>query len=123
MAVDDQFSAMIPKREVYGRMQNGQKIEARVTAVKADGKLDLSVRGKIPQQMDKDAQLLLERDGEERRKPAVYRQGVAGADPPGIRYEQGSVQESGRAASESKIRSRSGSQRSAGDKNLAISIK
>ncbi len=61
VAVDDQFSAMIPKREVYGRMQNGQKIEARVTAVKADGKLDLSVRGKIPQQMDKDAQLLLER--------------------------------------------------------------
>ena len=61
VAVDDQFSAMIPKREVYGRMQNGQQIEARVTAVKADGKLDLSVRGKIPQQMDKDARLLLER--------------------------------------------------------------
>lgn len=61
VAVDDQFFAMIPKREVYGRMQNGQQIEARVTAVKADGKLDLSVRGKIPQQMDKDARLLLER--------------------------------------------------------------
>lgn len=61
VAVDDQFSAMIPKREAYGRMQNGQRIEARVTAVKADGKLDLSVRGKIPQQMDKDARLLLER--------------------------------------------------------------
>ena len=61
VAVDDQFSAMIPKREVYGRMQNGQQIEARGTAVKADGKLDLSVRGKIPQQMDKDARLLLER--------------------------------------------------------------
>ena len=42
-------------------MQNGQQIEARVTAVKADGKLDLSVGGKIPQQMDKDARLLLER--------------------------------------------------------------
>ena len=60
VAVDDQYSAMIPKREVYGKMQNGQRIEARVTAVKADGKLDLSVRGKIPQQMDKDAQILLE---------------------------------------------------------------
>ena len=61
VAVDDQFSAMIPKREVYGKLQNGQQIEARVMAVKADGKLDLSVRGKIPQQMDKDARLLLER--------------------------------------------------------------
>ena len=46
VAVDDQFSALIPQREVYGRMYIGQQIEARVTAVKADGKLDLSVRGR-----------------------------------------------------------------------------
>ena len=39
----------------------GQQIDARVTAVKADGKLDLSVRGKIPEQMDKDADLIMER--------------------------------------------------------------
>ena len=47
--------AMIPKREVYGKMYIGQRIEARVTAVKPDGKLDLSIRGKIPEQMDADA--------------------------------------------------------------------
>ena len=52
VAVDDQYSAMIPKREVYGKMYIGQRIEARVTAVKPDGKLDLSIRGKIPEQMD-----------------------------------------------------------------------
>ena len=46
VAVDDQYSAMIPKREVYGKMYIGQRIEARVTAVKPDGKLDLSIRGK-----------------------------------------------------------------------------
>ena len=51
VAVDDQYSAMIPKREVYGKMYIGQRIEARVTAVKPDGKLDLSIRGKIPEQM------------------------------------------------------------------------
>ena len=50
VAVDDQYSAMIPKREVYGKMYIGQRIEARVTAVKPDGKLDLSIRGKIPEQ-------------------------------------------------------------------------
>ena len=55
VAVDDQYSAMIPKREVYGKMYIGQRIEARVTAVKPDGKLDLSIRGKIPEQMDADA--------------------------------------------------------------------
>ena len=31
-----------------------------MAAVKEDGKLDLSVRGKIPEQMDKDAELILE---------------------------------------------------------------
>lgn len=63
VAVDDKYSALIPRREVYGRMYIGQRVEARVSAVKADGKLDLSVRGKIPEQMDKDAQLIMERIG------------------------------------------------------------
>lgn len=61
VAVDNKFSALIPKREVYGRMYVGQQIEARVAAVKADGKLDLSVRSRIPEQMDADAQKIMER--------------------------------------------------------------
>ena len=42
-------------------MYIGQQIEARVAAVKADGKLDLSVRSRIPEQMDADAQKIMER--------------------------------------------------------------
>ena len=61
VAVDNQFSALIPKKEVYGKLRVGQTIKARVTAVKADGKLDLSVRDKIPMQMDKDAELIWKR--------------------------------------------------------------
>ena len=61
VAVDNQFSALIPKKEVYGKWKVGQTVKARVTAVKADGKLDLSVRDKIPMQMDKDAELILAR--------------------------------------------------------------
>lgn len=61
VAVDDRYSALIPRREVYGRMFIGQEVEARVTAVKADGKLDLSVRGRIPEQMDADVQQIMER--------------------------------------------------------------
>ena len=61
VAVDDRYSALIPRREVYGRMYIGQQVEARVAEVKADGKLDLSVRGKIPEQMDADAQQIMER--------------------------------------------------------------
>lgn len=63
VAVDDRYSALIPRREVYGRMFMGQQVEARVTDVKADGKLDLSVRGRIPEQMDADAQQIMERIG------------------------------------------------------------
>lgn len=61
VAVDDRYSALIPRREVYGRMYIGQQVEARVAEVKPDGKLDLSVRGKIPEQMDADAQQIMER--------------------------------------------------------------
>ena len=61
VAVDNRYSALIPRREVYGIMYPGQQIEARVTAVKQDGKLDLSVRGKIPEQMDADSNAILAR--------------------------------------------------------------
>lgn len=59
VAVDNMYSARIPKKECNGRLRVGDEIEARVTAVKEDGKLDLSVRDKIPEQMDKDADLIL----------------------------------------------------------------
>lgn len=61
VAVDDQYSARIPQKDVYGKMYPGQEIEARVAGVKADGKLDLSLRSKIPEQMDADAQRIMER--------------------------------------------------------------
>ncbi len=60
VAVDDLYSALIPKKEVYGNLQIGQTVNARVTEVKKDGKLDLSVRDKIPLQMDKDAEIVWE---------------------------------------------------------------
>ena len=59
VAVDDQYSALIPKREAAGTFRIGEIIEARVTAVKEDGKLDLSPRKKAYLQMEDDAQLVL----------------------------------------------------------------
>ena len=52
VAVDNCYSARIPKKDVIGTMKVGDVVEARVTAVKEDGKLDLSVRRKIPEQME-----------------------------------------------------------------------
>ena len=60
VAVDDQYSALIPKHETFKDLRLGQVIEGRVTNVKEDGKLDLSLRAKIPQQMREDADAILE---------------------------------------------------------------
>lgn len=60
VAVDDIYCALIPKRESYGNLKVGDRVEARVTAVKADGKLDLSVKEKAFIQMDVDAAMLLD---------------------------------------------------------------
>lgn len=55
VAVDNCYSGLIPKKELYGDIKIGDQIQARVTAVKEDGKLDLSIREKAYIQMSLDA--------------------------------------------------------------------
>ena len=55
VAVDNRYSALIPKKEMYGNIKVGDKVIARVTAIKEDGKLNLSIREKAYLQMDVDA--------------------------------------------------------------------
>ena len=59
VAVDNIYSVRIPRKDVFGKMRIGDIIEARVSAVKEDGKLDLSLRQKAYIQMDEDAEFLL----------------------------------------------------------------
>lgn len=59
VAVDNQYSALIPKKEMYGTVTLGEDIVARVTEVKADGRLTLSIREKAYLQIEKDAQEVL----------------------------------------------------------------
>lgn len=105
VAVDDRYSALIPKREVYGKLYPGQQIEARVAAVKADGKLDLSVRSRIPEQMDADAEKIMKRlEGNGGVLPFTDK-----ADPERIRDEFGMSKASfkravGRLLKEGKIK-------------------
>ncbi|MDY5987683.1 CvfB family protein [Sporofaciens sp. SGI.106] len=85
VAVDDIYCALIPKKEVYGKLHVGDRIEARVTEVKPDGKLDLSVREKAFIQMDADAKMVLERmDAHGGRLPFTDK-----ADPEVIKKETG----------------------------------
>ena len=60
IAVDDKYSAKIPVFENAAYLKLGDVIEAKVTDVKADGKLDLTMREKAYIQMDSDAEKLLE---------------------------------------------------------------
>lgn len=59
VAVDDCFSALIPKKELVRPLRVGETISARVTRVRPDGKLDLSLREKAMYQMDSDCGTLL----------------------------------------------------------------
>ena len=61
VAVDGKYSALVPKREAPKSLRPGMKIHARVTEVKPDGKLNLSVREKAFIQMDADAELIVKR--------------------------------------------------------------
>ncbi len=60
VAVDDKYSALIPVKEMYGKISVGDMIKARVTGVKEDGKLDLSIREKAYLQINTDAKRIME---------------------------------------------------------------
>ncbi|WP_321329613.1 S1-like domain-containing RNA-binding protein [uncultured Ilyobacter sp.] len=61
VAVDDRYFGLIPKSECYEEYEVGQELELRVIRVREDGKLDLSPRALLHQQMDKDAEKLIEK--------------------------------------------------------------
>lgn len=58
VAVDDCFSALIPKKELFGttELKIGDQVTARVAKVLDDGKLTLSIREKAYLQIQKDAE-------------------------------------------------------------------
>lgn len=60
VAVDDIYSALIPKKELYGEVELGKEVNARVVRVQPDGRLVLSIREKAYLQIEKDAEKLLE---------------------------------------------------------------
>lgn len=59
IAVDDRYSAMIPIFEDCSHLRIGDIIEAKITNVKQDGKLDLTLREKAHIQMDEDSKKVL----------------------------------------------------------------
>ncbi|HCC06877.1 MAG TPA: RNA-binding protein [Clostridiales bacterium] len=61
VAVDRKYHGLIPKSELYKYYSLGDEVEVRITNVREDGKLDLSLREKAYLQMDMDAETIMER--------------------------------------------------------------
>lgn len=59
VAVDDCYSAMIPAHEDCSKLKIGDVIEAKVSGVKPDGKLDITLRDKAYIQIDEDAEKVM----------------------------------------------------------------
>lgn len=61
VAVDDQYDGLIPTKEFIGIYEVGDPVQVRVTNIKEDGKLDLSLKDKGYVQMDKDGEKILDK--------------------------------------------------------------
>lgn len=59
VAVDDRYSAMIPRHEDVRSLSIGDVVKARVTGIKEDGKLDVSLRRKAYEELSPDAEKIL----------------------------------------------------------------
>lgn len=60
VAVDGKYHGMIPKKNAHGNFKVGDPVQARIVAVREDGKLELSVRERVEFQISKDAETLME---------------------------------------------------------------
>ena len=60
VAVDNKYYGMIPKTEMFNNLNIGDHVEARVSNVREDGKLTLSLRQKAYIQMDEDSKIILD---------------------------------------------------------------
>lgn len=59
VAVDNKYSALIPNNELFKPLNIGDKVVARISDIREDKKLTLSLRNKSYIQMDSDAEMIL----------------------------------------------------------------
>ncbi|MBE5903849.1 MULTISPECIES: CvfB family protein [Pseudobutyrivibrio] len=60
VALEDKYSAMIPRHEDVSKFRIGDVLMVRITGIKEDGKCDVTIRDKAYVQMDEDAEALLD---------------------------------------------------------------
>lgn len=60
VAVDNKYQGLVPNKEFYGNYKEGDPIEVRVKKVRQDGKLDLSLRKEAYNEIEGDAQKIMD---------------------------------------------------------------
>lgn len=58
VAIDDKYSGLIHQSEIFDKVFVGEEVSCRIVKIREDGKADLSMREAIPQQMNKDAEMV-----------------------------------------------------------------
>ncbi|HEY4534153.1 MAG TPA: S1-like domain-containing RNA-binding protein [Fusobacterium sp.] len=61
VAVEDRYFGLIPKSECFQMFEVGEELDLRVIRVREDGKLDLSPRGILSEQISRDAEVILQK--------------------------------------------------------------
>ena len=61
IAVENKYQGLIPNKELYGNFTIGENIEVRVKNIRPDGKLELSVRREAFNEIEGDAQKIMDR--------------------------------------------------------------
>lgn len=59
VAVEGKYSGLVPRNHFFGDFNIGEEKEFRIVKIKDDGKIDLTIRDTIVNQIDKDAEKLL----------------------------------------------------------------
>ena len=59
IAVDNEYQGLIPNKELYGHLAKGDVVEVRIKKVRQDGKLELSLRKEAYNEIEGDAQKIM----------------------------------------------------------------
>lgn len=61
VAVDNKYQGLIPNKELYANFNEGDSVEVRIKKVRQDGKLELSLRKEAYNEIEGDAQKIMDR--------------------------------------------------------------
>lgn len=61
VAIDNQYYGLIPENEYFNKIKEGEKLTLRVIRVREDGRLDVTPRKLVQEQMGEDAEKILDK--------------------------------------------------------------